>query len=271
MKPLTIEQHQQILERLLALVKRPKQNDFKNITHEQKLYYVILIGFLKNSISITETLLNILKSCNNLEDFPVFVGYILTRPLFEMNVNARYIAKNPEKYTKQYINYLNIIQYKRLTKIEKHQNSNKDDWKEEIASIISEYAKSNKIEEITNKFIENQLEFSSLDKEGKRKTFSNWSGKSLYQMANDEVVDCKEPYDILYSELSSLTHVDVSILTKFVKKSETGNIYVNLKAKEIDVNKVLRYAIMFFTDFLKIFGQELNTWGKKEVDECWEV
>lgn len=267
-KPLTVEQHQQILERLLALVKNHTQIDLTNKVLEEKMYLILMVGFLNNSISISKTLLNLIKSLKKVEDFPVSVGYVIVRPLFETAVNASYIAKNPDEYVQQYIEFENILKYQKMKAIDKHRNSKKDDWKEGMDALFNEYTENNK-SEIENNYQAVLSKFSHPNKKGKLICFKNWSGKPIAQMAKDKDVDCEEPFDILYSELSSFTHIDVSVVNMYLK-TKSGKISLDMKANVHDVNNVFRYAVMFLTDFLKLFGEEFNTWQKLDVDNCWE-
>ena len=112
-----------------------------------------------------------------------------------------------------------------------------------------------------------KTKFSKVTKSGKHQIYSNWTGKSIRQLAIE--VDHKEAYDVFYSELSSFTHGDVALANRFLR-TKSEEILWSQKANEYDVANIFRYAATFFTCFLELFGEQFNTWTLSEVEKCWK-
>jgi hypothetical protein len=94
----------------------------------------------------------------------------------------------------------------------------------------------------------------------------NWSGKSLRQMAVD--VHHEEAYDIFYADLSSFAHADVRLADRFLRT--TGpELAWSQRASDVDVGFVFRYAAIFLTCFLELFGQQFGLWEESQIEECW--
>ena len=83
-------------------------------------------------------------------------------------------------------------------------------------------------------------------------------------------VDHLEAYDTFYAELSSFAHVDVRLADRFLQNRPDGPVW-SQRANELDVASIFRYAAIFLTCYLELFGRVFNIWSKEEVHQCWQM
>jgi len=90
-KFLTVEQHQRVLDNLVALAAKVKGARFHSAGSE---YTSLMVCFLLQNRSVATALLRLRDSYGN-EWFPATVGYIIVRSMFEIDVTAHYISQAP--------------------------------------------------------------------------------------------------------------------------------------------------------------------------------
>ena len=257
---LIVEQARERLTRLLYLSRRV-QNKFRN--HLAGLEYTsVMISFLLEEISSVETLLRLSTSIGN-EWFPINIGYMIARSMFEINVNAHYITKDKINLSHQYLEYVHVLRKKELDAINKHKDTGRKSWREFLQLWFKHYWAS-RTEDINIKFNEVKLDFE--EKSGRE--FQTWSGKNIREMARE--VDHELEYDISYSRLSSFVHADSRLADRFLKKNSSGSIRA-LKKEDYEVGFVLQYSATFFDRFLRLFGNEFKFWTEEEVNACWKL
>ena len=81
-------------------------------------------------------------------------------------------------------------------------------------------------------------------------------------------VDHEEAYDIFYADLSSFTHADVRLANRFHRLDPLGMSWSS-QAHPPDIGGVFRYADIFLSCYLSLFGEEFGLWEKSKVDKCW--
>ena len=82
-------------------------------------------------------------------------------------------------------------------------------------------------------------------------------------------VDHEIEYDVFYADLSSFTHADIRMADRFLSARSSEPIWTQ-RANEYDVGNVFRYAAMFVSCFLILFGTEFKVWSELDVASCWE-
>jgi PAS domain-containing protein len=257
---LIVEQARERLTRLLNLSSRI-QNKFKN--HLAGLEYTsVMISFLLEEISSVETLLRLSKSIGN-EWFPINIGYMIARSMFEIDVNAHYITKDKINLSHQYIEYVHVLRKKELDTIMKYKDTNRKSWREFLQLWFRHYWES-RTEDINNKFNEVKPDFEEMS----GREFQSWSGKNIREMARE--VDHELEYDISYSKLSSFVRADSRLADRVLKKESSGSIRA-LKKEDYEVGFVLEYSATFFDCFLRLFGNEFKLWTEEEVNACWKL
>jgi len=261
---LSTQDHIEVLKNLIALG-RPKMFMVSPIKYSNE-YTSLMVSFLLHNISASESLLTLYNTYSN-QWFPTNIGYIIVRTMFETDITAHYITKDPTKRSLQYIQYGAIIDKKQLAMCINLCNSTNNSTKEYMQLMFKERYK-NKEEEINNQYNKIKNNYTHNNKNGKKTLYKNWSGKSIHNMAIE--VDHKEVYETLYTELSSFTHVDVKLATRFLRVDLKGPYWSN-KASENDLGSVFQYADIFLTCFLKLFGKEMTIWDEEEVDNCWNI
>lgn len=263
---LTVEEHIEVLENLVSFVREHINNN--NIpVHKAGLEYTsLMVCFLLENLSASDVLLNLYKRYSK-EWFPSTIGYIIVRPMFEIDVNSHYISKDPKLYSRKFIDFGKILKKQQMNGVQKHINTRDAQWREGMQMIWDEYwnKRKSKIEDDYNSV---KSQFEKRDKKGRIMIFSNWSGKKLREMAVD--VNHEEAYDIFYSDLSSFVHADVHLADRFLKRDNSGLVW-SQRQDEFDVGSVFRYADIFLACFLELFGDQFTLWDKKDVRWCWEV
>jgi hypothetical protein len=257
---LTDDQHIEVLKRLIT-----KANKVLEITpkiHDAGIEYTSLMNcFLLHNLSCAKSLLHLLNSFTK-EWFPVAVGYTIVRPMFEIDLNSHYISKNPIKYSKEYIEFDKINKYKIIEAIRNNLNSNNSSWKEALNSDWKNFTQV-KLDEIKKEYENTLMNFKESERKNRKKW---WSGKSIKEMAIE--VNHKEAYDIFYSELSLFTHVNVTLANRYLQSRKETLVW-SAKSNELDIGGVFRYASIFLTCFLELYGEQFNKYRKEEIRECW--
>jgi hypothetical protein len=258
MRYLTVDQHRQVVERLVAFAK--KHTDVK--IHSEGIEYTsLMICFSLHSIGVAESLLALHARFGN-EWFPTTTGYLVVRSLFEVDVTAHYISMDPKQRSKRYVNFERVIRKNALDAIERNRVSHDSSWREGLQlAYNNEYAPRKAQIEADYNSVRSTFE----DRRGKRA--KSWSGKSIYAMAKE--VDHVEAYEIFYADLSSFTHVNVQLANRFLRLRPNG-VSWTMKASAFDVGNVFRYAATFLTCFLQHFGKVFDGWDAKTVEACWD-
>jgi len=261
MKALTTAQHQQLLQHLVDLGRRAIEVK----THPAGVEYTsLMISFLLHNMSATETLLRLIKSTGN-DWFPVTIGYIIDRSIFEVMINAHFITKDPTQRSRQYIEYEHIIKKKELDTFQKHRDTTDALWHEFIGLVL-EHELSAQASVINESHEKVKKRFQRTTKKGKEISFENWAGKSIREMACE--VDHEIEYDIFYSGLSSFTHANVRLADQFLRFSPSGLSWTQ-KSVDFHVGNVFRYAATFFSCFLGLFGVQFGTWTEQDIAKYW--
>lgn len=234
-------------------------------THSAGLEYTSLMSsFLMHNVSAARSLLTLYES-SGVEWFPVTVGYLITRSLFEIDVTAHYITLQPQERARQYILFEHVLNKKAMDVCDKYRRSGNSSWRE--ATEIEWREKwAGREQEINDKYAEVLPRFIRHGK--KDQLFPSWSGKSIRQLSVD--VAHEEAYDTFYSELSSFTHGDVLMANRFLRLRPTGPAWTQ-RANWHDVGQVFHDASSFLTCFLKLFGSEFGVWSATAVEACWDA
>jgi hypothetical protein len=124
---LTVEQHQDVLKRLVQLGK--KRGSPVPIHADGEEYTSLMICFLLHSLSAAESILCLSTSLGN-EWFPTTVGYVIVRPMFEIDVTAHFITKASRERARQYIEFGEVLNKRKTEACAKHRNSANAGWKD---------------------------------------------------------------------------------------------------------------------------------------------
>ena len=60
------------------------------------------------------------------------------------------------------------------------------------------------------------------------------------------------------------------LANRFLRMKTDGPTWTQ-RASEYDVGHVFRYAAIFLTCFLDLFGKEFGTWDAAQVQACWDI
>jgi hypothetical protein len=262
-KFMTVDQHQEVVERLVTLSRSVTATRTHSVGPE---YSSIMACFSMHNLSAAQSLLSLHRSFGN-DWFPITVGYVIVRSMFETDVTAHYISQVPSDRSSQYIKFEHVLSKRSMDVCLKHHQTQNAHWREAMKFLWQkEWA--SKENDINSRYEEVYSNYETLTKKGKRIQFQNWSGKSLRQMAI--AVDHEEAYDLFYADLSSFTHVDVRLANKFLRIGP-DELSWSLRASQFDVGNVFRYAAIFLTCFLEHFGEQFDLWPKDNVRKCWDV
>ena len=259
-RALTTEQHRNVLGNLISFARTVEVKQLHSAGPE---YTSLMVCFISHNLNSADCLLRLYDSFGD-EYFPTTVGYTIVRPMFEIDVTAHYIARDPYKRAHRYIDYESVFLKQQMDAWGKHRNSKKPDWREAMEEAwqhewgLIQTEINSRYDSVRNHF-ENSLK--------KGKSIRNWSGKSIRQMALE--VDHEEAYDIFYADLSSFTHGDVRLANRFLRLNAREGMSWSLRARPEDTGGVFRYADIFLTCFLVLFGQEFKMWSEKDVKDCW--
>ncbi len=228
-------------------------------------YSSVMFSLLMHNLGCAESLLTLQSKFGN-EWFPVTSGFILARSMFEADINAHYISEKPQERVPLYINYGHIVDKKQMDAYSKHRDSSDPTWRE---AMNFEWPRkwAHREKEINSNYRKCSPLYMRRTKKGKETLSQSWSGKNIRQMAID--VNHEEAYDIFYSDLSSFTHSNVKLADRFLRLDK-GEASWTMRAKELDVASVFRYADIFLTCNLKLFGKEFNTWSEVQVHSIWD-
>ncbi|MBA4391705.1 MAG: hypothetical protein C0399_12330 [Syntrophus sp. (in: bacteria)] len=256
---LSNEEHRNVLAELVRFAERAEVNRIHSAGLE---YTSLMVCFLTHSVRAADSLLRLIQSFGE-EYFPTTVGYTIVRPMFEIDVTSHYITQDPSTRSRQYVEYESILTKKQMDAWGKHRGSKKPDWREamETAWQSGWAPRQTQVEARYNSV---RTKFENPAKRGQ--VVHNWSGKSLRKMAVE--VDHEEAYDIFYADLSSFTHADVRLANRFLRLDSTGMSWSS-RASYPDVGGVFRYADIFLSCFLGLFGPAFGLWSEEEVRECW--
>jgi len=259
---LTVEEHQQVLRRLLDL---GKSRAHEIPIHPEGLEYTsLMLCFLLHNLSAAETLVRILDVFRGAW-FPASVGYVVARTMSETDVAAHYISKAPAERARQYIEFGAVLNKRQMDACAEHRNSKDPQWREAM-NLVWQHHWAERQVDVMKKFDAVAHQFRRLSKKGKPMDFQNWSGKTVRQMAAE--VNHVEAYDVFYTELSSFTHGDVHLADRFLQHRPDGPVW-SQRADEGDVGNVFRHAASFLTCFLELFGRQFSTLSEVEVQGCW--
>lgn len=263
-KLLTVEQHQEVLKRLFELGKQRSNKISIHAAGEE--YTSLMICFLLHSASAAESILRLSAAFGN-EWFPTTVAYSIVRPMFEIDVTAHYITKAPAARARQYIEFSDVLNKRKMEACAKHRKSSNAGWREGM-ELEWQHNWASRESDVRKKFEAVSSRFTRKGNPRKGELFENWSGISIRKMA--EEVDHVESYDVFYSELSSFTHGNVHLADRFLQHHADGPIW-SRRANGFDVGNVFRYAATFLTCYMKLFGQQFKNWSESEVEACWEI
>ena len=256
-KYLTIDEHREVVQRLVALAK--SVNGFRD--HSAGPEYTSLMAcFMMHCVSASESLLTLHNRYGD-EWFPTTTGYVIVRSLFEVDVNAHYITLDPAERSRRFIEFEHVIHKNTLEMVERYRASKNASWREGLQLMYNlEYApKKAKIEA-------EYARVRALFENAKGTRQRTWSGKSLKQMTQE--VGHLEAYEVFYADLSSFTHVDVMLANRFLRLKSDGPMWT-MRADEFDVGSVFRYAATFLTCFFQLFGVQFGAWSDASVMACW--
>ncbi|NMC43173.1 MAG: hypothetical protein GYA46_04570 [candidate division Zixibacteria bacterium] len=261
-KSMTNQQHRDVLLRLLKL---GESAEVGFTMHPAGIEYnSLMVCFLIHNLSAARSL-DCLYDKFGEEWFPTSVGYAIVRPMFEIDITSHYITQDRAANARRYIRYNSILKKELMEVCKKHRMSQKADWREAMQSVWeNEFAANEK--RINKEFESVKPLFIVPGKSNK--VGRNWSGKSIRQMAID--VDHKEAYDFYYADISSFTHADIRLADRFLRRQE-GDLLWTARSLSYDVGSVFRYADIFLTCFMGLFGKEFGIWTGQDVTNCWNV
>jgi hypothetical protein len=256
---LTAEQHRDVVARLVAHARQ----GLKDREFGLAAYSNLMVSFLLHQLASADAILSLHRAFGD-SWFPT-TRYPIVRTLFEVDVTAHYIGQDAAIRARQYIEFGHVLKKRRMDACAKHRGSSDSSWREGM-NLEWEHQWSS-IENVVNaEHGRVKSTFEAITAKGKTRPFTNWSGKTLYQMAVD--VDHVESYDVFYADLSSFSHADVRLANRFLKLPPGGPVFT-LRADEGDVAAVFRYAATFLTCFLELFGRESKLWTSEQVRACW--
>ena len=259
LRGLSNKEHRGVLLKLVQLARSAEVTHLHSAGPE---YTSLMVCFLTHSLTAGDCLLRLHDSFGD-EYFSTTVGYTIVRPMFEIDVTAHYITRDPVSRAQQYIAYEAVLEKKQMEACGKHCGSNKPDWREGL-QMVWRHEWAPRQSKIDQKYNSVRARFENPNK--KTQLVHNWSGKSIRRMAIE--VDHEEAYDIFYADLPSFTHADVRLANRFLHLNSAGMSWSS-KASYPDVGGVFRYADIFLSCFLGLFGQEFNMWSEGDVKNCW--
>jgi hypothetical protein len=227
-------------------------------------YTSLMVCFLLHEISAANSLLRLREAFGEAW-FPTTVGYIVARSMFETDVTAHYIGQEPSHRAHQYIAFESVLKKHEMDTCAKHRGSKDPQWRDAMC-LLWRKRWAQEEQEVNAQYDQMRHQFETRGKGGKVTSFHNWSGKSIRQMAVE--VEHEEAYDVFYADLSSFTHADVRLANRFLRLHADGMTW-SQRAREFDVGSVFRYAAIFLTCHLKLFGQQFGVWDAQTVERCW--
>lgn len=171
---------------------------------------------------------------------------ILLRTLFEILINLSYLSKDSTTRSKQFIEFFFIERKHLLDSIRKHYRTTYDNIDPNIKNkIVTDY---NRV----------------------KNNYSNetqWSGKSIHQMAIDLGYNAKYWYDIVYSPESTYVHSSVSSSDKFLKKINNQK-YVLVGPGYFQAFDVISKASEFTREML-LLSSKIWEVSAEKVNDAW--
>ena len=79
-----------------------------------------------------------------------------------------------------------------------------------------------------------------------RKNFFNWTGKSIYKMANDKGVNLGKEYKIIYGNLSSIEHTGPDLVRSYLDDSENGITNIKPASRDENIDLALITALEYY-------------------------
>lgn len=262
-KLLTVEEHQQVVENLVKLT---SSVDGVSIHPAGPEFTSLIVCFLLHNLTAADTLIRLRDSFSN-EWFPATVGYVIVRPMFETDVTAHYITRDPVKRARQYIDFEKVLNKREIDAYFINRNSKNIQWRQAM-EFMWENVWASKEANINTQYENVRSRFETVKNGGKVISYHNWAGKSIRQIAKE--VDHEEAYNIFYAELSSYTHVDVRLANRFLRL-RPDELSWSQRPSAFDVGNVFRHAASFLTCFLELFAEQFHVWSKEEVQNCWNV
>jgi hypothetical protein len=213
MKAFSLDDYPNLLNEYIVFSLERLKNFRSSKIHPSGMDYTSLMNsFLLFNLSACQSLLTLANQFGK-EWYPVAVGFIIDRTIFETLINARYISLEPTKRAEQYINYGKIISKNNLEAIYMHRETNDPAWKEIINYILLNELNDEKRKLINNDFDEVKSSYEYI-RNGKKGYYDYWSGKRIREMARE--VNHELEYDLFYKDLSSYTHVNVKLADQFL-------------------------------------------------------
>jgi hypothetical protein len=260
MRIYTTEQAVSVTQKLNALARDNVFGKEKLRTHKEGfLYTSLMMCFGSHMFVSTETLLHLKKHFG--EWFPTTVAFVILRTMFEALIESHYISKDPKTRAEAYIDYGAILNYKKYKRLAEYKDSEDELIRFWIQKQLKEF-NSKKVEESFGKM---KTKFEYKDKNGKRKLFQNWSGKSLKEKAKE--VDHEIEYDHYYTNFSNFTHANIKLADRFLKFDKTSP-YWSMKADDADVGFIFLYASELFACFLTLVSKKFNLGIEEEINNC---
>lgn len=255
----SLDKNVEVLQNLLKLSKSEKEVRMHKSGIE---YTAIMNSFLLLMISASESLITLYLSFSK-DWFPAIVGFNIVRQMFEIDLTGRYINLEPQKHAQLYVEYDRVIEYKKMNCIYRNLESENPLWRNLLNTIWSSWNKDK--DKIEKNFNDVKHKFGRYNNKNKWILFQNWSGKNISEMAKE--VDRKEMYDLFYTTLSNYTHSNAMTLRSTIIV-ERDKIKSTMQTKKEDIGYVFEYAIIFFTSFLELFGEDFKVWNTSEINEC---
>jgi len=257
MKFLTVEEHREVVVRLVSLAETMKELSCHSAGWT---YTAVMAGLFGHSVVSAQSVLRLGHAFPE-GWYPASVGMNIARSMFEVDITAHYITNDPEKRAEQYVKFGSILRKRGMDACLRYRNSTDTSWKTTMAMEYEHHWRH--IECDVN------VDYAHVCASGIKSDYRSWSGKSIKQMARE--VDHLEAYDIFYADLSAIAHVSVPLITDFLQKGIDGVRTITTRSSEGNVGNVYRYTATFFTCLLELFGKQFAVWSDEDVSQCWEV
>lgn len=257
---LNVDQHRAVLGRLVTFGRAVESHEFALAPYSN-----LTLSFLLHQLSSAQAVLALHRVFGD-QWYPTTSAYALVRTLFEVDVTAHYISRDPDARARRYIDFGKVLKKRRMDACSRHRGSPHPSWREGMElEWQNQWAAVEQAVNSDYELVRSQFEPANI--KGKLRQAASWSGKKLYEMAIE--VDHAESYELFYADLSSFAHADVRLANRFLKLPAEGPV-LSQSADEADVANVFRYAATFLTCFLQLFGTETKLWGTEAPLQCWE-
>ena len=211
---LTTAQQRDVLIRLVEFGRRVEQVEIA-VTERSSL----MVSFLMHQLGCAQAVLGLLRGFGE-EWVPSTAAYPIVRTMFEVDVTAHYVSQDPESRSRRYIEFSHVLKKRRMDACSRHRSSPNESWKQGMESEWQSLWAGSETA-VTAAYEQVRPHFESANAKGKTRAFSNWSGKTLYEMAVE--VEHVEAYDLFYADLSSFTHSDVRLADRHAQqRTEAG-------------------------------------------------